>query len=198
MTMIRENATARLERCLKRVEEHPDSAPAYFNLGLAYTNIGKVDRAKDAYNKALELDPDLVEAWVNLGGALLLKWDFKGALEANREALKRRDDVLLAHYNMGQAYLYLGDAEGLVGCCRRVIEIEPGHAAGHYYMAVGLLALGQVKKAREYLAKAMTLGHQPTAEFLRGLERAEQQTALDNSNLVTNIGAEAPDDSKEK
>jgi len=195
--MTRENATERVERCLKRVEEHPASAPAHFNLGLAYTNLGRVDRAKDAYRKALELDPDLVEAWVNLGGALLLKWDFKGALEANREALKRRDDMVLAHYNMGQAHLYLGDAEGLASCCRRVIEIEPEHAAANYYLAVGLLALGHTDEARESLGKAMALGHQPTPEFLRGLERADKEKALDISKLVTNIGAEAPDDAKE-
>jgi tetratricopeptide (TPR) repeat protein len=192
-----ESAAQRLDRCLKRAEENPGSAAAQFNLGLAYTRLGKVNQAENAYRKALEIDPDLVEAWVNLGGALLLKWDFKGALEANREALARRDDLLLAHYNLGQASLYLGDADGLLQACRRVVELDPGHAAGHYYLAVGLLAKNEVEQARETLAKAMALGHRPTAEFLRELERAEQQTTLDNSNLVTNIGAEAPEDSKE-
>jgi tetratricopeptide (TPR) repeat protein len=188
---------SRLQRCLRRVEEHPESATARFNLGLAYTQQGRVGQAEQAYRKAVDLDPDLVEAWVNLGGALLLKWDFQGALEANREALARRDDLLLAHYNMGQAHLYLGDAEGLVSCCQRVIGLDEKHAAGHYYLAVGLLACDKVQEAREALARAMALGHRPTAEFLRGLEKAEQQLQTDNSNLVTNIGAEAPEDSKE-
>ena len=122
-----------LERCLKRVEQQPDSAAAHFNLGLAYTQRSLVDRAEQSYRRALELAPDLVEAWVNLGGVLMLKWDFKGSLEANREALKRKEDSVLAHYNLGQACLYLGDAQGVVNANRRVIELDPQNAAdGHF------------------------------------------------------------------
>ena len=98
---------------------------------------------------------------------------------------------------MGQAYLYLSDAEGLVRCSRRVIELDPNHAAGHYYLAVGLLATGQVQESRQALARAMALGHRPTAEFLRGLEKADRQLHVDKSNLVLNIGAQAPENSKE-
>jgi tetratricopeptide (TPR) repeat protein len=188
---------SRLERCRKAAKEHPASATAQYNLGLAYTQLGRVVPAEEAYRKALAINPDLVEAWVNLGGALLLKWDFKGSLEANREAVRRQDDLLLAHFNMGQAHLYLGEAEGLVTACRKVVELDPNHPAGHYYLAVGLLASNQVAEARECLARAISLGHRPTAEFLRGLERAEQNSSLDTSKLVTNIGAEAPKDPKE-
>jgi tetratricopeptide (TPR) repeat protein len=105
---------------------------------------------------------------------------------------------LLAHYNMGQAHLYLGDAQGLLDCCRRVIELDPEHAAGHYHLAVALLALDRPAEARQALGRAMALGHRPTPEFLRGLERAEQQTESNQSKLVTNIGADAPQESKEK
>jgi tetratricopeptide (TPR) repeat protein len=196
--MTSESKESRVQRCLSEVEKHPKSATAQFNLGLAYTAQGFVNRSEAAYRKALEIDPDLVEAWVNLGGSLLLKWDFQGSLEANREAVKRRDDLLLAHYNMGQAYLYLGDAEGLTACCRRVIELDPEHAAGHYYLAVGLLALDRLREAREALGQAMALGHRPTPEFLRGLERAEKKTGSNELKLVNNIGAEAPQESKEK
>jgi len=156
-------------------QERPESAAAQFNLGLAYTRKGRVERAEKAYRKAVELDPDLVEAWVNLGGVLLLRWDFQGCLEANRQALERQEDLLLAHYNMGQACLYLGDGEGLVACSRRVLELDPKHAAGHYYLAVGLLATGQVAEARKNLSQAMALGYQPLPEFLRSLDRAEGQ-----------------------
>jgi len=196
--MTHESQEGRTRRCLEQVQKHPDSAAAHFNLGLAYTMQGFVNRAEAAYRKALEIDPDLVEAWVNLGGSLLLKWDFQGALEANREAIKRQDDLLLAHYNMGQAHLYLGDAEGLLSCCQRVIQLDPQHAAGHYYLAVGLLALDRLQESREALGRAMALGHRPTPEFLRGLERAEKQTELEDSKLVTNIGADAPREPKEK
>jgi tetratricopeptide (TPR) repeat protein len=184
-----------LERCLQRVETHPQSAAAHFNLGLAYTQRRMADRAEQAYRKALEIDPDLVEAWVNLGGVLMLKWDFKGSLEANREAIKRKDDRVLAHYNSGQAYLYLGDAEGLVRSTRRVVELDPHHAAGCYFLAVGLLAVGRVEEARTAVGRAKFLGHSPAPEFLRALAKAEKGIdSQQNENTNTNPGADAPSD----
>lgn len=162
----------RIEFWQQRVAENPTSAVAHFNLALAYTDRGLVGRAEQFYRKALEFDDGLVEAWVNLGGALLLKWDFEGCLKADQEAVARRDDCLLAHYNMGQAYLYLGDAEGVVRCYRKVLELDPRHPAGHYHLAVGLLATGRVEQARRAAATAMELGHRPTPEFLRSLEKA--------------------------
>jgi tetratricopeptide (TPR) repeat protein len=165
----------RLDEWKRRAEEQPDSAAAQFNLGLAFGKRGLIDRAEKAYRRALALDPDLVEAWVNLGGVLLLKWDFRGCLAANAEAVKRQEDLLAAHFNIGQACLYLGDAAGLVGASRRVLSLDPQHAAGHYFLAVGLLAEGEVQQAREALGRAIALGHRPLPEFLRALERAEQE-----------------------
>ena len=114
-----------LERCLERAEKHPDSAAAHYNLGLAYTQRGKVTRAEKAYRRALEIDPDLVEAWVNLGGVLMLQWKFEDCLAANQEAIKRKDDLVLAHYNSGQASLYLGDAQGVVKSSLKVLQLDP-------------------------------------------------------------------------
>jgi tetratricopeptide (TPR) repeat protein len=197
--MTTEKTQERLERCRKRVQENPDSPAAHYNLGLAYTHCGRVNPAEEAYRKALELDPDMVEAWVNLGGVLLLKWDFQGALEANSEALKRRADLLLAHYNSGQANLYLGNADGVVRCNQEVIKLDANHAAAHYYLAVGLLARDRTAEAREELARAMALGHRPTPEFLRGLEKAERAQLGNTVELSGNTtGEKAPDDAKEE
>ena len=187
----------RIERCEKAAQERPDSAAAQFNLGLAYMQKGRIERAEKAYRKALELNPDLVEAWVNLGGVLLLRWDFQGCLEANQEALKRQADLLLAHYHSGQAHLYLGDGEGLVRCSRRVLELDPAHAAGHYFLAVGLLATGQVPEARQALARAMALGYRPLPEFLRSLDRAEGRMKA-TENTASGPEAEATGDAKEE
>lgn len=193
--MPTETTKLQLERCLRQVEKHPESAKAHFNLGLAYTQRGGVELAEQAYRKSVEIDPDLIEAWVNLGGVLMLKWDFQGSVEANREALKRKEDLVLAHYNIGQASLYLGDAEEVVRCSRRVIELEPNHAAGHYFLAVGLLATKRVEEARAALSRAKALGHSPQPDFLRAMNAAEEKLERErNTNLVTNIGADAPKD----
>lgn len=166
----------RIERWERRVEEEPESAAAHYNLGLAYTAVGRMTSAEKEYRRAVELDPDLLEGWVNLAGTLLLQWRFEECLEASRKAVALRDDLPLVHFNMGQAHLYLGDAEGLVACNRRVLELDPEHPAGNYFLAVGLLAQKKIAEARFFMERAMRLGHRPTPEFLRAMERSGPDT----------------------
>jgi tetratricopeptide (TPR) repeat protein len=192
-----ESRTERLERCLKAIEEKPESGVAHYNLGLAYQRVGKFQRAEECYAKSVELDANLTEAWVNLGGVRLHNWDFEGCLEASLEAVRRQDDLLVAHYNLGQAYLYMNDPENLVRCNRKVLELAPDNAAAHYYTAVGLLALGDLGAAERHNARAMELGHRPTPEFLRAMEKALRVKAAGELSTTEIAGAEGPEKPKE-
>lgn len=49
------------------LRENPDSAKAYYNLGVLYYFQGRVEAAIDSYKKALEIDPNLSDAHKNLG-----------------------------------------------------------------------------------------------------------------------------------
>jgi tetratricopeptide (TPR) repeat protein len=192
-----ESRTARLERCRQAVEQSPGSAAAHYNLGLALQKIGRFQEAEQAYLKAVEIEPTLAEAWVNLGGVRLHSWDFEGCLAASLRAVELRDDLVLAHHNLGQAYLYMNDPENLVRCTRRVIELDRDHGPAHYYAAVGQLALGELGAAERHLARAMELGHRPTAEFLRALERAQRSKAEGRIDMVEIGGGDAPEKAKE-
>ncbi|NJN63586.1 MAG: tetratricopeptide repeat protein [Acidobacteria bacterium] len=197
--MSSESIGERLARCEQSVEENPSSARAHYNLGLAYTQLGKMDSAERAYRKALECDPDFLEAWVNLGGTLMLKWDFEGALAANEEAARRDPDLLLAHYNKGQALIYLNDPEGVVSAYRRVLELDPSHASGHYFLAVGLLACKKPADARRHLSRSIALGYRPRPEFFRELEKAERAAPqLPGPMRVLEFPSREDDTSKEK
>jgi tetratricopeptide (TPR) repeat protein len=196
--MENESQRHRTERCLQEVKEHPKRASSHYNLGLAYTVSGRVKQAEESYLKALEIDPTMVEAWVNLGGVRLLRWEFKGCLEANQAAARLRDDLPIVHYNMGQAFLYLNDPENLVKCNLRVLEIERDHAAAHYYAAVGYLAMDNMGAAERHLGRAIELGHHPTQDFIKAMEKAQvkkqQQQPI---SLIEISGAETPDKTKE-
>ena len=196
--MENESQRHRLERCQKDAEEQPERASAHYNLGLAYTVSGRVKKAEESYLKALEIDPTMIRAWVNLGGVRLMRWEFQGCLEANQAAAKLRDDLPIVHYNMGQAYLYLNDPENLVRCNKRVLELERDHPAAHYYAAVGYLAMGNMGAAERHLGRALELGHTPTQDFIKAMEKAQVKKQQSQPiSLIEISGAEAPDKTKE-
>jgi tetratricopeptide (TPR) repeat protein len=197
--MSRESQKHRLERCLQAVEEKPSSAAAFYNLGLAYTVSGKVKSAEQAYLKALEIDPAMIQAWVNLGGVRLMRWEFEGCRDANIEALKLDDTLIVGHYNLGQAYLYLNDPENLVACNKRVLELDRNHPAAHYHLAVGYLAMDNHGAAERHLARAIELGHAPTQDFVKAMEKAQMKKARNqNTTLVEITGAEGPEKKREE
>ena len=196
--MENESQRHRLERCQQEVEEHPDRASSHYNLGLAYTVSGRVMQAEESYLKALEIDPTLVQAWVNLGGVRLLRWEFQGCLEANQAAAKLREDLPIVHYNMGQAYLYLNDPGNLIRCNEKVIELDRDNGAAHYYAAVGHLAMDNYGAAQRHLGRALELGHQPTQDFIKAMEKAQVKKQREQPiSLVQISGAETPDKTKE-
>ena len=196
--MENESQRHRLERCQKDVEEHPDRASSHYNLGLAYTVSGRVKQAEESYLKALEIEPTMVQAWVNLGGVRMMRWEFEGCLEANQAAARLRDDLPIVHYNMGQAYLYLNDPENLVKCNQRVLELERDHAAAHYYAAVGYLAMDNMGAAERHLGRAIELGHHPTQDFIKAMEKAQiRKQQRQPISMIEISGAETPDKTKE-
>jgi len=195
--MAPEKQSERLERCRQAVEENPDQPTGYYNLGLAYTVSGRVKQAEEAYLKAVELDPTFIKAWVNLGGVRLLHWDFEGCLEANQAAARLDENLTEVHFNMGQAYLYLNNPQGLFDCMKKVLELDAGHAAAHYYSAVGTLALGNLGAAKRHLGRAIELGHSPTQDFIKALEKAEMKRARETPTLIEISGAKSPDENKE-
>jgi tetratricopeptide (TPR) repeat protein len=196
--MENESQRHRLERCQQDAEEHPERASAHHNLGLAYTVSGRVKKAEESYLKALEIDPSLVQAWVNLGGVRLMRWEFQGCLEANQAAAKLRDDLPIVHYNMGQAYLYLNDPKNLIRCNERVIELDRENGAAHYYAAVGHLAVNNLGAAERHLGRALELGHRPTQDFIKAMEKAQlKKQQAQPISLIEISGAEAPDNTKE-
>jgi len=196
--MENENQRNRLERCLEDAEEHPERASVHYNLGLAYTVSGRVKQAEESYLKALEIEPTMIQAWVNLGGVRLLRWEFKGCLEANQAAARLGEDLPIVHYNMGQAYLYLNDPENLIRCNEKVIELDRENGAAHYYAAVGHLAMDNLGAAERHLGRAIELGHHPTQDFIKAMERAQiKKQQSQPISLIEISGATTPDKTKE-
>jgi hypothetical protein len=108
-----------------------------------------------------------------------------------------REDMVLAHHNLGQAYLYTNNPEQLVRCTKNALELDPEHPPSHYYAAVGHLARGNLGAAERHLAKAMELGHRPTPEFLRAMEKAQQSKARERIQIAEIAGGDAPEKPKE-
>ena len=88
------------------VEKAPTSW-MYFNRGLAFKVLGKLDAAQRDYSKAIELDPSFAAAYANRGNVRIIRNDVKGAMADFRKALALdpNDDVTRANVEAIEAAL---------------------------------------------------------------------------------------------
>ena len=75
----------RIQRCLKLLETHPDSALPRFSLGNAYFDSGDYAKAIEQYEICIEKQPDWAAVLIALGDARANVGDKEGAAKALRE-----------------------------------------------------------------------------------------------------------------
>ncbi|KAH9763261.1 protein CTR9-like [Citrus sinensis] len=116
----------------RALQVHPSCPGAIrLGIGLCRYKLGQLGKARQAFQRALQLDPENVEALV---------------------ALAVMD--LQANEGLGQVQLKLGDFRSALTNFEKVLEIYPDNcetlkALGHIYVQ-----LGQIEKAQELLRKA--------------------------------------------
>ena len=103
---------------------------AFTSLGVAYFRKGDFDKAKECYQKSLEVNPALVYTHNELGKLYMSTGNEEEAIEEFRKAINGYNMYDEAYYNLGLAYLKLGKTEDACASFKKVIGISPGSVLG--------------------------------------------------------------------
>ncbi len=103
---------------------------ALTSLGVAYFRKGNIDKAKDCYQKSLEINPALVYTHNELGILYMSTGREEDAIEEFKKAVNGYNLYDEAHYNLGLAYLKIGKVEDACASFKKVTEISPESALG--------------------------------------------------------------------
>ncbi|EEB70301.1 tetratricopeptide TPR_2 [Ruegeria sp. R11] len=97
---------------LEQAEDIQPDAMSWFQLGVAYGDLGEPEHAVRSYEKALELDPDYDLAMFNLGGAYWNRGDKIEALNIWRKAIEIfPDHDLVAKLQHDMSLLFPADRD---------------------------------------------------------------------------------------
>lgn len=125
----------------------------WFQRGLELERIGApIERAIEAYSRAVELDPHSTGALVNLGTIHFHKRAWKEAEEHYRKALEIDPNYALAHFNLGNLFDEKGDRELAIQHYLGALRIDPDYADAHYNLALLYQGMGQMKALRHWIA----------------------------------------------
>jgi len=133
------------------------------NLAIAYTKLGKADKALIVLGKMQLHENDASQSEMNLlakyfqvkGFAQLAAKHYPDSLQSSATALKFNATDIIALHNAGIAALRLGNAGLAVGYFEKSYELQT-NAERIYWYALALAQNGQARKAAQLLQQATT------------------------------------------
>ncbi len=146
-------------------------------IGIAYHQLGQLDKARQYYERALKLNPRYAEARNNLGAAYYAGKSFRRAISAYRRALEIQPRSSSFHMNLGMAYFARKMEKEAMDEYQTALQIDPNvlenrgtfgtvledrnvenRARYHYAMARICAKAGMNDQAIQYLKRALEEG----------------------------------------
>jgi tetratricopeptide (TPR) repeat protein len=154
------NWSAALTYFQKATEKNPDYADAWFNLGVAYGELGRWQDEIESYKQAIRIKPDLAnehETHQNLGVAYGKLGRFEDAIEAYKQVIRIKPDDAAAHYDLGVTYAELGRHQDAIEAYKQAIRIKPDFAEAHNNLGAAYGKLGLYQEAMESYKQAIRI-----------------------------------------
>ena len=125
----------------------PDDAELHYNLGIVYEKLKKFDKAREAYEKAIEASPQ-EDFYYNLGEVLVDLKDFQKAVSKNPK------DVY-AYFYLGYIYQDDGLTNFAIESYKKVLEVSPDYSWAYFNLGSIAFKNGNDEEAKEYLKKTI-------------------------------------------
>jgi Flp pilus assembly protein TadD len=136
-------------------ERKPENPWGHYMLGLSAWKSGELDRAEQAFERALELDPGHVKSLLNLSRVLLEDDRPEEALERIEEARELDAESVTSLRLLGRAYHELDRPDDAIDAYRQAILKDGEDAWSMNNMGLVLIEEGQYEDALLPLARAV-------------------------------------------
>jgi Flp pilus assembly protein TadD len=150
----------------------PENAKVENNLGLAYEGLNQVDKAVDAYKKAIAVGENSgtpsEQPMVNLAIVLAHRSDLDGALAMLKRAVIIAPEDASIHEHLGHVYLELNEPQQAQIQLEKAVSLSPSDARLHFLLGQVYRREGLNEKANvEFLRSASLNGTHSTPDYAK-------------------------------
>lgn len=146
-----------------------NDAMVHYNLGMAYSDLGKLDKAIDHLQRALKIDSGMINAKVALGVAYTRQKKYEDSAAILKDAVLNDPDNGYALRNLGAVLLQLGrDKDDSLRYLRRAVEMLPEDQQAWFGLAQAQMKTGHSEDADSSLIKTIELQpYSPIADMAK-------------------------------
>jgi superkiller protein 3 len=146
----------------------PANADIYQNLGVAYSNLGKLKEAEEAFAAEAKVRPSTPGLNLNLGVLALKQKNYKGAVLALQKAAQEEPTKVKVWLVLADALDGAGDKAAATEAKAKALELDPAAKGNRVELGQRLYEAGQLTRAAAVLAPLQDQGD-AGAEFLLGV-----------------------------
>jgi len=157
--------SARAAALISEALKHGDAPNYRYNLALALDGAGRLDEARTAYERALELEPDRAAAHGGLAAVLLRLGDTERAGTHFRRAAALAPEAADAHNNLANFLVHQGARAEAIEHYRRAIALDPTLAEAQYNLGALLRDGGRSAEAEPHLRRSIALAPRHAAAW---------------------------------
>jgi Tfp pilus assembly protein PilF len=139
------------------VTRRPGNPWGHYMLGLSAWKAGELPRARESFERAIELDPSHVKSLLNLARVLLELKESREASERVLAALELDSTSAETHRLMGRVRTALGEPEAAIESYRAALVLDAQDLWAMNNMGLLLIHLGRFEEALGPLARAVQL-----------------------------------------
>jgi len=139
----------------------------YYNIGNAYSDLEKYEKAAEFYKRALELNPDLNQATFNLARTNLEIGNEKSSLKLLEELERLDNQNLMVLEMMGYAWFKLDDHEKAMEYYKKCLSIDDSHVRSLYNLCILEMENENWAQSQDYLDRLLTLDDKQEYRALR-------------------------------
>ena len=168
----------------KEQQTHP-SATTMVQIGKVYADMGKVDSATYAYEKAIEIDTKNASAYMRIGHLYKDSGDITKAIKYTTSGVNLDPENLDYKYFMGSLLLLNGEPKASIPFFRSVTNKRAWHYWAHHNLGQAYFRIGSTAEGQRFMDKAK--------ELQKGIQEVENWRNLANMNpdqfmLWVNLG----------
>lgn len=127
------------------------------NLGVAYYQDGKIEKAIAAYQKAVQLEPNFADAYGGLGVIYWRTGDLDAAIRHCQKAIKIAPENIEFHQNLTQIYWQKGLYDRAAIGYRIILELNPSDENALHHLGIILLSKQEYDEAISCFQKVLQL-----------------------------------------
>ncbi len=130
----------------------------YYNLGNAYSELGKLDKSSAAFVRALQIDPSFPSAAYNLGIVQIQSGNYKNGIKVLNDLLKMEPENILIMKILAWGYFKNNDLDRSISTYELILQIDPNNEEALNNITILMISNKMFEKVYPHLVQLEAIG----------------------------------------